>query len=84
MRFIMILVLPALIALPAFAAKKTYQATGTVAEITETDITIDKGKEKWVIKREAGTKVNGGDLKKGAKVTIYYTMAADEIEVKAK
>lgn len=84
MKHALVLVSALLLSAPAFAAKKTYQASGTVSEITDTEVTIDKGKEKWTIKREAGTKVNGGDLKKGAKVTIYYTMAADEIEVKAK
>jgi len=70
-----------LAAAPAFAADKTYQATGPVLEVTDTSITIQKGKEKWQIARTKDTKVTG-DLKVGAKVTIMYTMTATSVEAK--
>jgi hypothetical protein len=67
----------------AFAAgAKTYQVTGPVLEVTDTVIAVQKGKDRWEINRDANTKVTG-DLKVGEKVTITYTMAATEIEVKA-
>jgi cytochrome c1 len=69
-------------ATPAFAADKTYQVTGPVLEVTDTSITVQKGKEKWQIARTKDTKVTG-DLKVGAKVTITYTMTAATVEAKA-
>ena len=63
------------------ADAKTYQVTGPVLEITATTITVQKGNDKWEIARDSKTKVSG-DLKVGAKVTIYYTMTATEVEVK--
>jgi len=63
-------------------ADKGYQKTGTVVEATDKSITIDTGKEgKWQFSRDAGTKVEG-DLKKGSKATVYYTMSATKVEVK--
>ena len=63
------------------AEAKTYQVTGPVLEITPTVITVQKGDEKWQIARNKDTKVTG-DLKVGAKVTIYYRMVGVEVEVK--
>jgi hypothetical protein len=62
---------------------KTYQVTGPVVDVTPTTIIVQKGNDKWEISRNSGTKVTG-DLKAGAKVTIYYTMVASEVEVKSK
>jgi hypothetical protein len=63
------------------ADAKTYQVTGPVLEVTPTTITVQKGNDKWEIARDSKTKITG-DIKVGAKVTIYYTMVAAEIEVK--
>jgi hypothetical protein len=63
------------------AAVKTYQVTGPVLEVTDTSVTVQKGKEKWEIARDKDTKVEG-DLKVGAKVTIQYRMSAASIEAK--
>jgi hypothetical protein len=63
------------------AEAKTYQVTGPILEVTPTTITVQKGNDKWEIARDSKTKTSG-DVKVGAKVTIYYTMAATEIEVK--
>jgi hypothetical protein len=60
---------------------KTYQVTGPVLEVTPTTITVQKGNDKWEIARDSKTKITG-DIKVGAKVTIYYTMIAAEVEVK--
>jgi hypothetical protein len=64
------------------AEAKTYQVTGPVLEVTPTTITVQKGEDKWELARSSKTKITG-DLKVGAKVTIYYTMVATEVEVKA-
>jgi hypothetical protein len=65
-----------------FAADtKTYQVTGPVLEVTPTAIIVQKGNDKWEIARDGKTKITG-DLKVGARVTIYYTMVAAEVEVK--
>ncbi len=64
------------------AAPKGYQVTGPVLEVTDTMIVVQKGKDRWEVGRDADTKVTG-DLKVGAKVTIYYRMVATNVEVKA-
>lgn len=71
-----------LIASVAFAGK-TYQFTGTVLEVKENVIIVDKAGEKFEMTRDAGTKIKG-DLKVGAKVTVKYESRAVEIEVKGK
>ncbi len=65
----------------AMAATKTYQVTGPVTEMTANFITVQKGKEKWELNRDASTKLNG-DVKVGDKVTAFYTMTATEVETK--
>lgn len=69
-------------AAPALAAETTtYQVTGPVVETSADSITVMKGKEKWQIAKDAGTKVTG-DPKQGDKVTIHYRMIATDIEAK--
>ena len=65
----------------ANAEVKTYQVTGPVLEVTPTSITVQKGTEKWEIARDKDTKITG-EIKVGAKVTIYYQMTASKVEVK--
>jgi hypothetical protein len=65
----------------AFAGIKTYQVTGPILELTNDSITVQKGKDKWEIARDASTKVTG-DLKVGSKATIQYEMKAASIETK--
>jgi len=65
----------------AGSAAATYQVTGPIVAVTDTVITVLKGKDQWQVARSADTKVTG-DLKVGAKVTVTYTMAAATIEVK--
>lgn len=64
------------------ASPSTYQVTGPVTAVDDSMITVTKGKEKFEIARDSGTKVTG-DLKVGDKVTITYTMTAKEVELKA-
>jgi hypothetical protein len=63
------------------SAPKTYQVTGPVLELTGDMIVVQKGKDRWEIGRDAGTKVTG-DLKVGSTVTIQYRMTAASIDVK--
>ena len=58
-----------------------YQVTGPVLEITDSKIVVQKGKEKWELARDAGTKMTG-DVKVGDKVTVEYKMTATSIEAK--
>ena len=71
-----------LVASVAFAGK-TYQFTGTVVEVKDNVIVVDKAGEKFEMAKDANTKVKG-DLKAGAKVTVKYESRAAEIEVKGK
>ena len=64
------------------AATKTYQVTGPILEVRDDAIVVQKGQEKWEIARTPDTKVSGGELKVGAKVTIEYRMSATTVEVK--
>jgi hypothetical protein len=64
----------------AFAAgAKTYQITGTVAEMTGSKITVQKGTEKWEIDLDPTIKTTG-DVKVGATVTVTYVMSATKVE----
>ena len=60
---------------------KTYQVTGPVLEVTDSTITVQKGKEKWQLARDKETK-GAADVKVGDKVTIEYSMTAKSIESK--
>ena len=62
---------------------KDYQVTRPITEVTDSKIVIDKKGEKFEIAKSASTKMSGGELKVGQKVTVYYSMSASEIEVKA-
>lgn len=63
-------------------APKNYQVTGPVLDFDGDHITVQKGNDKWEIAFDKDTKVTGGEVKKGAKVTIHYTMKASEVEIK--
>jgi len=65
----------------ALAGSVQYQVTGPVLEVRDDAIVVQKGNEKWEIARDKATPI-AGDLKVGAKVTVYYTMGASKIEVK--
>lgn len=55
-----------------------YQVTGPVLEVTDAKIVVQKGKEKWELKRAAETK-GATDVKVGDKVTVEYEMTATSI-----
>src|SRR5689334_17420679 len=79
--------LTALLALPLFATAADkpdkYQVTGPILEVTDTKIVVEgKGKERFEFARNADTKVDGGELKVGTKVTVKYLMTAASVEVK--
>ena len=75
-----LIIIAATLALAA-PAVFAYQVTGPVLDVNDKEIVVEKGKEKWKIKRDKDTKVSG-DLKKGSKVTVEYEMTASNIEVK--
>ena len=58
-----------------------YQVTGPVLEVTDSKIVVEKGKEKWEIKRNKDTK-SSATPKKGDRVTVEYEMSATSIEVR--
>jgi len=62
---------------PSFAATTTYQVTGPVLAVTDTDITIQKGMEKWVISK--GDADVPDTIQVGSKVTIQYAMVASTV-----
>lgn len=68
---------------PAVFAKtpKKYQVTGTVAEVTDSTIVIQKGEEKWELARDSSTKIEG-KIAVGEKVVVEYRMTATDVAVK--
>lgn len=66
----------------ALAGPVRYQVTGPVLEIRPDVIVVKKGNEKWEIGRDKDVTITG-DLQVGSKITVYYTMHAKKIEVKA-
>jgi hypothetical protein len=82
-RFLIIVAVLMFAASVAFAGVNTYQVTGPVLELTKDKIVVQKGKEKWEIALDAGTKVPA-DVKVGSKVMIKYEMKATSIEVKGE
>ena len=66
------------------AGVQDYQVTGPVAEVSDTMIVVEKGakKERFEIARDSNTKMSG-EVKKGDKVTVHYTMTATNVEAKA-
>jgi len=82
-RILMVVGLVLLIASFALAgAPRSYQVTGPVLEFDGDHITVQKGNEKWEIAFDKDVKVTGGEIKKGAKVTVMYKMVAVSVEVK--
>ena len=65
----------------ARAPKSDYQWTGTVVEVDDDHIIVQKGNDKWEFAHDKDTKKTG-DLKAGAKVTVKYLMKATSIEGK--
>jgi hypothetical protein len=65
------------------AGVQDYQVTGPVAEISDSVIVVEKGakKERFEIARDSNTKTSG-EIKKGDKVTVHYTMTATNVEMK--
>ena len=80
-------ILAVVAALALATTAQAYQVTGEIEDVSPTSITVkatggkNKG-EKFEMARGADTKVSG-DLKKGAKVTVEYTINAKSVEVKA-
>jgi hypothetical protein len=66
----------------AWSAAKTYQVTGPVLALTADTITVQKGKDRWEIGRDAGTTMPA-DVKVGDKVTVEYRMTATTVAAKA-
>lgn len=82
-RYLILLFAAVFFSTMAFAAGPAqYQWTGTILEMKDDVIVVQKGKEKWEIARDKDTKVAGGELAVGSKVTVYYLMKAVSIEVK--
>jgi len=62
------------------AAAKSYQFTGTVKASDAGSLTVEKSaSETWTFSTSKDTK---GTAKVGDRVTVYYTMVANEIEAK--
>lgn len=79
-----ILLAATLTMISSYALAKDYQVTGSVTEVSDSKIIIDKKGEKFEIGRSADSKINGEAPVVGGSATVYYTMTATKIESKAK
>ncbi len=61
--------------------KSDYQWTGTVLEVENDHMVVEKGKDKWEFALDKDTKMTGSP-KVGSKVTVKYLMKATSIEAK--
>jgi hypothetical protein len=61
------------------AGGETYQATGTVLEVTASMIAIQKGTERMEFGIDPQTKLSGS-VKAGETITVTYAMSAMKIE----
>ena len=77
-----ILLAATLVLTSTYASAKDYQVTGSIVEVSETKIVVDKKGEKFEVARTADSKVTGTP-EVGSSATVYYTMTATKIEVKA-
>lgn len=80
---ILTVLLSVFLVFPVWAAKKTYQVTGPITEITASKIVVQKGKDRWEIDKDGATR-GSGNLKVGDKVTVEYTMLATNVDLKPK
>ena len=65
------------------AAPSDYQVTGPITSLTDSTVTVQKGKENYEIARDASFKAaDGSELKVGDKVTVHYTMTVKSVEKK--
>ena len=84
-RFFTLLAAAVLVPAIVHAAPEKYQVTGPITAMDANTITVMKGgKEKFVMSRDASTKMTGGAAPKvGDKVTVQYTITATDVDVKA-
>ena len=84
-RVFALLAASALVPAGLHAAPDKYQVTGPVTAMDANSITVLKdGKERFVMARNAATKMTGPAAPKvGDKVTVQYTITATDVEVKA-
>ena len=82
-RFIIVIGILALVVAFAYARppKSDYQWTGSVVEVDNDHIIVQKGDEKWEFAHDKDTKITG-NLKAGSRVTVKYLMKTTSIEVK--
>ena len=77
-----VVALVALVATLSIAAgAKQYQFTGTVADVDAKakTMSVDKGGDVWEFSTEG---IKDLKIKKGDKITVYYTMIAKKVEAK--
>ncbi len=66
-----------------FAAPSDYQVTGPIVSMTDSTVTVQKGKENFDFARDASFKAtDGSELKVGDKVTVHYTLTTKSVEKK--
>jgi hypothetical protein len=62
----------------ALAADTKFKADGTIQRISGDMVLLRTSAQDIEIKRDAKTKVTGGELRRGGSATVYYTKVAGE------
>ena len=62
----------------SFGADQKFRADGTIQRISSDMILLRTNAADFEIKRDAKTKVSGGELRRGGSATVYYAKVAGE------
>lgn len=60
------------------AADQKFRADGTVQRLSSDTILVRSSAADFEIKRDSKTKVTGGEVRRGAAVTVFYSKVAGE------
>lgn len=62
----------------SFGADQKFRVEGTIQRLSSDMILVRTSAADFEIKRDAKTKVSGGELRRGGTATVYYTKVAGE------
>lgn len=74
----LIAVVSLVLAVVAFGADQKFRADGSIQRISSDMVLLRTSAQDIEIKRDAKTKVTGGELRRGGSATVYYTKVAGE------
>ena len=76
--FTLVLAISLVLSAVTLAADQKFRAEGTIQRISSDMILLRTNAADLEIKRDAKTKVSGGELRRGGSAAVYYTKVAGE------